>query len=307
MKMLLLRTDDKIGDSVVETCFYRELKRFFPQAHLTVMMCGCRPILQTVPYIDKFIWLRAHGMGRFIDAFCALPYIWLQKYDVLVSLTPTRAMQIFNHFVRAKRKIPFAYTRGLPAVCAYERVFKQLGIEQIDTSYELRIPAKAQQAARDFLEKNSLAGKPFLFFNPAGGSIYKTLTVEKTAEILDSFPPELPIVLCNYKDAYPIYRKGVVLWNSRDILQTAALIQQSDYVLTVDTGISHIASVFDKPISVLFSLKSYDYEPAIQSSLLNTWIPRGSCVQVLWGESSVNEISPEEILNTLRKNWTRKK
>ena len=62
MKVLLVRTDSQLGDTIFETCFYREIKRHFSDAHITVMVCGNRRVLENLPYIDEFIWLPSRGI-----------------------------------------------------------------------------------------------------------------------------------------------------------------------------------------------------------------------------------------------------
>jgi hypothetical protein len=57
-------------------------------------------------------------------------------------------------------------------------------------------------------------------------------------------------------------------------------------------------------MTVLFSLKNYDNEPAKNLSLLTTWGPRGSHVKRLWAEKSVNDISPEHIAAATLEGWS---
>ena len=307
MKILFVRINEKIGDTVIETFFYRELKRLYPGAHLAVMCCGDQAILNEIPYIDELILLPPLGVRKQAAAFAKLPFLWKQNYDLLISFTPHWRMKVLNTFIRARRKECFDLIPGEHVSAAYAQVLKRLGMPAPDTSYELRIPARAQQAVLEFLEKNSLAGKPFLFFNPAGGDVNRTLTPARVREILSHLGGGMPVVLCNYHNAYAACGAVAVLWNSGDILQTAALVEKSAYVLSVDTGISHLAEVFNKPMTVLFSLKNYANEPAKDLTLLTTWAPRGPRVQKLHTPQNVNEIPSEDILKTLGQNWAQKK
>ena len=301
MKILYIRINDKIGESVIETCFYRELKRAFPQAHLTVLCCGSETILRTIPYIDELILLPAAGWRKFAAAFGKIPSFWKQNYDVFISYAPHWRMRFFNALVRAKRKIAFTIPADAPMASAHLEVLKQLGVQVQNTSYELLLPAAAQQAAADFLTSNGLVGKPFIFLNPAGGSPRRTLTPKRVAEIIQALKPN-PILLCNTTGTYPA-ESPTVMWNNPDLLQTAALVEQAAYVLTVDTCVAHIAEAFNKPMSVLFSLRNYDHEPAKNLSLLTTWGPRGEHVTRLWAEKSVNDILPEQIAAATLKAW----
>ena len=303
MKILYVRINDKIGESVIETCFYRELKRAFPQAYLTVLCCGSETILRTIPYIDELILLPPAGWRKFAAAFGKIPFFWKQNYDVLISCSPHWRMHFFNAFIRAKRKIPFAIPSDTPIASAHIEVIKKMGVTVQNTSYELSLPSAARQAAADFLASKGLSRKPFVFFNPAGNSPRRTLTPARVSEILRALNT-LPVLLCNTTGGYRAENPAVIMWNHSDLLQTAALVEQAAYVITVDTSIAHIAETFHKPMTVLFSLKNYDNEPAKNLSLLTTWGPRGSHVKRLWAEKSVNDISPEHIAAATLEGWS---
>ncbi len=298
MKILFVRINDKIGDTVIETFFYRELKKLFPQSHLTVMCCGNKELLRQIPYIDEFIFLPPGGLGKIIAAFTKTLYIWKQHYDLLISLTPHWRMKFFNAFIRANRKEYFDVIKGAHVSEAYSQVLKRLGKEKIDTTYELPIPNQVQKEVDLFLEKNHLLGKPFLIFNPAGGDPNRTLNQLQVQQIMEQLRGT-PVVLLNWQGHYPTTFPEAISWRHASILQTAALVKNAAYILTVDTGIAHIAEVFGKPMTVLFSLKHYQHEPMKDISLLTIWGPRGSQVQKLWAQESVNQIPVAAIVSQL--------
>ena len=306
MKILFVRINDKIGDTVIETFFYRELKRLFPKAHLTVMCCGDQTILNEVPYVDELILLPAGGIRKIATAFKKLPFIWKQKYDLLISFTPHWRMKFFNAFVSAARKEFFDFLPGMHVSVAYEHVLKNLGQTEINTHYEIPLPASARQAADLWLLQNNLQDKPFLFFNPSGGDKNRTLGVAQVNEILREMG-DLPIVLSDVHQQYPVKGPQVISVSGIDILQTAALVNKAAYILTVDTAIAHIAEAFDKPMTVLFSLKNYAGCPAQDLSLLTVWGPRGPRVQKLHHAHAVCEIPAREIATTVLQNWTQEK
>lgn len=296
MKILFIRMNDKIGDTVIESFFYRELKQLFAQARLTVMSCGAEALLRTNPFVDDFILLPSCGVRKFADAFAKIPFLRKQKYDLLISFTPHWRMKIFNALLAIPHKECFDLIPGAHVTAAYERVLQRLGKPHINTSYEVFLPQSAQAAAQSFLKENQLQHRPFLLLNPAGGDPRRTLTPARTAEIAAQAALLAPVVIVNYKHAYDACSSAAFLFESTDILQTAALLKQAAYVVTVDTGIAHIAEAFCKPMTVLFSLKHYSYLPMKDLSLLEMWGPRGKHVQKLWAEQSVNQIAHEDIL-----------
>lgn len=300
MKILFVRINDKIGDSIIETFFYRELKKIFPQAHITVMCCGNAPVLRQIPYIDDFIFLPPCGLKKFAKAFLTLPLLRKQHFDLLISFTPHWRMKFFNFWISARLKEVFSLPQNEHVSQAYVRVLQRLGSARPDTTYELSLPPDARQFAAQFLRRYQLENVPFLLFNPQGGSARRTLSAKRVQAILKELSP-IPVVLCNYQNAYASCAAGAVLWDSGDILQTAALVEKAAYVLTVDTSISHVAEVFDKPMSVLFSLKNYENEAQKDRSLLTIWGPRGNRADKLWAKNSVDEIPVLDIVASVKK------
>ena len=310
MKVLLVRTDSQLGDTIFETCFYRELKRHFPHAHLAVMTCGNRRVLENLPYIDEFIWLPAKGWGRFLYAFLALPYIWKQNYDVLVSLTPTWRMKVFNKFIRAKRKFPFEYRLGVLAVEAYVRVLKQLGVTDVDPSYTLIIPPQARQTADDFLRAHQLTGKPYLLLNPMASCDSYTLGVQKVAQILGQLRQNgitEPVVVLDYQHKYAALDcPAVYRFTGDDVLAVAAVVRQAAYVLTVDTAISHMAYVFSRPMTVLFTDQPRIGLPRAKAlEHLISFVPPSPDARVLWAKDSVENIAVADIIGAVTDGWAK--
>ena len=121
----------------------------------------------------------------------------------------------------------------------------------------------------------------------------------RATEILQNFTG-CPVVLLDVFQNYPVQLGHVVSFTNYDIWQTVALTKKAAYVLTVDTATAHIAQTFNKPQTVLFSLKNYENEPAKDLSLLTTWGPQGEHVQRLWAEKSVNHISVKSIVNSIQ-------
>ena len=305
MKVLLVRTDSQLGDSIFETCFYRELKRCYPSSYVTVMACGNRHVLENLPYIDEFIWLPARGLGRFLRAFAALPYLWKQHYDVLVSLTPTWRMKLFNKLLPGKRKFPFEYRLGRPAVQAYVDILEQLGCRNVDSSYALVIPPQAAQEAAQFL--SPLTG-PFLLVNPVASEEEYTLPPQDTYQIIQRLRQaglDAPIVLLDYKNQYAVAEGDKVYrFTGNDVLAVAALVARAAYVLTVDTAISHMAAAFKRPMTVLFTDQPRRALPRAKAlEHLDSFAPRTANTCVLWAKHSVRAIDPAEIVRSVLCGW----
>ena len=114
---------------------------------------------------------------------------------------------------------------------------------------------------------------------------------------------DCPVVLLNLFNRYAVHLPNVVSFTNNDIWQTVALVEKAAYVLTVDTAVAHIAQAFDKPMTVLFSLKNYENEPSKNISLLTLWGPNTPRAKKLYAQQSVNQIALQDIVCQTRENW----
>ena len=308
MKVLLVRTDSQLGDTIFETCFYRELKRHFPQSYVTVMACGNRRVLENLPYIDEFIWLPAKGIGRILQAFGKLPHLWRQRYDVLVSLSPTWKMRFFNKLLPAKRKFPFEYRFGVPAVTAYTGILEQLGARGVDGSYTICIPPEAEKETDGFLAEKFLVNASYLLVNPIASCASYTLPEERVVQLVAQLRRAgvtVPLVLLDYKQLYTqVTGKNIFRFTSTDVLAVAAAVKKSAYVLTVDTAISHMAATFEKPMTVLFTDQPKPALPRVNNlEHLISFAPHTKDTHVLWAKKEVAAIPLEDIVRSVKVGW----
>lgn len=320
-KILFLFPSSAVGDTIIETFFIHEVKKLYPKAEVHIAILAPYAILlknnQDINIIykmptntlKKLMWL-------VIKAF----YFRKQNYNLLLDLphngyTPFR--QILLYFIRATKTLscntngydfinyPLMWTEETHLHITqevYVKALKLLGAkEPFEIKYYLNLSANEIDNAKKFISKLNITNKKILLLNPEGSKTPRTLTPKrtKTLAFLLAQKTNYKIVILSYKQTYNDLQKEISIFHSPSLLQTAALISLSDYILTVDTGIVHIADVFDKPMTILFSEANVNDLPRPYVEYI--WGSKNPHTNYLKARHSVNEIKIEDILPLLIK------
>ncbi|MBR3632716.1 MAG: glycosyltransferase family 9 protein [Elusimicrobiaceae bacterium] len=300
-KILLCLVGDKVGDSIVASFMPRELKKLFPQVQVTVMSTASPDLWQHNPHVDQILAI-PYGKGRWKKIFQLLPQLRKEHYDLLIATGHSLKRKICFYLIRAKQTIcvDSCAPQQVHYSQRFEGVFRRLGATHIDSRYELHMPDTDKQAVFSFMQTQHLVGGRFLVFNPIGADAFRCLSIPKISEICTSLqqvlPADFPIVLLDYKHQYDCLQNQCILYRGNSLLRTAALIEQAGYVLTVDTGIAHIADAFEKQMTVLFSLQPFPTAEAARAHL-GRWTPRTAGTGVVCTRQQMNDINSQYIVN----------
>jgi ADP-heptose:LPS heptosyltransferase len=305
--ILVLRDDNKIGDMIISTILFREIKKQYPHIKIYVL-CGNanKIVLENNPYVDevlishnKFLKdvavykkLRKQKIGLVIDFFLFRPRplyllklriinsqfllgICKQKYNIYdISLN-------INYNVEHISKI-------------YVEILHLLNIKNPKTNYDMFLDKKYEDYAKTVIKQNN--NEKYIFFNTHSASRHRTLSLEKTKEILEIlYKLNFKII---FNSQYNINNKNIIVPRKDNFLYVLALVKYSDIILTVDTAIVHAANAFDKKMVSLYLDTSNREE-----KLSQVWAPNyKNAIQLLskkWDISSVETSEIEESINKL--------
>lgn len=304
-KILMCLIGDKVGDSVVASFMPRELKRLFPGVQITIMTTAPLDLWKYNPQVDRLLAV-PYGAARWRKMLADLPALRREHYDVLIATGESIKRKLFFALIGANKTIivdPCAAKNAHYSSC-FRGVLTQLGSKMPDQRYELFLPTADTQAAASFMQQYHLKEQHFLVFNPIGAEPHRCLHVGKIKEICvglkQVFAADFPIVLLDYKCQYAALDGVCLRYTSASILQTAALIKQAGYVLTVDTGIAHIADAFEKKMTVLFSLQPFPTEAEARAHL-GRWSPRTTGSEMVCTPREMDSISVDEIKYAVQK------
>lgn len=301
-KILFFRLDARVGDSIVHLFFIRELKKLFPKAHLTVATFVPSDVFfEGNLAIDQLVLLPNISKGylqpNVLWALLKMLYqSYAQEYDLIIpnNVLATWRNTLYCHLLPHTIFPTFDYNHHI--IDSYKNLLKQLGARTIDTSYELPLKEEHRQKAANFLQKNNLRDNQFVVVNPTGSASERNLSIEQIKEILTLlWQRNQAVVLLDYKQQFKGMFQNIVLDERQNILEVAALLEKARAVITVDTGIVHLADALKKPLLVLYAHDKY-------GTLHNRtfWSSVQPNIQSIQSKNQVADISPKQILDKMK-------
>ena len=278
--ILFLRYDGKIGDMIVNSLMFREIKKVYPNIKIGVVARGAAiDIIKDNPNVDKIY--EYHKDRKKIKDLALI--IKEEKYDLLIDFSEmlrVNQMMLIN-LCRARFNIgldrkewklfdlsiesgkDFKWTEHITN--RYLAYLVRLGLkrENIDISYDIYL--KEEKKYKDFFNKIKESKK--LILNPYGASKHKSFSVETLEKIINYLQDkDIAIILVYFGDKYKEleflekkYSNVYIPKNIASILDTTLLISASNYVVSPDTSIVHIASALNKKILTVYPPKGGKY------------------------------------------------
>ena len=317
--ILFLRYDGKIGDMVVNTLMFREIKKNYPNIKIGVVARGgAIQVLKNNPYVDEiYEYIKKKNEIKKLARKIAL-----EKYDLLIDFSEMlRVNQMmfinlckvkFNMGLNRKDWEMFDISYDMPKgnfhiSKLYEKVLNIIGIENVNLDYDLHFSNEEKEVVNKKLEKYQ--GKKVFVLNPFAASKHRDINKENVKKIIDIILKEKDRIIFiigekgRKNDILEIikdYKENVVYPELNSIMETAYLIKKSDFVITPDTSIVHITACFKKPMIAIYrwdsseenqvnkDLWSPNYKEAIQVLSKDFDVKKGE-------ESDINKFDINEI------------
>ena len=278
--ILFLRYDGKIGDMIVNSLMFREIKKVYPDIRIGVIARGAAiDIIKDNPNVDK---IYEYYKDRKKIKNLALK-IKEEKYDLLIDFSEMlrvnqmmlinlcgarinigldrKDWELFDLSIESGKD--FKWTEHITK--RYLAYLIKLGLkkENIDISYDIYLEDEKKYEA--FF--NEIKESKKLILNPYGASKHKSFNVETLENIIDYLKDkDIAIILTYFGDKYKEleflekkYKYVYIPKEIESILDTAILIKKSDYVISPDTSIVHIASAFNKKMITVYPPKGGKY------------------------------------------------
>ena len=278
--VLFLRYDGKIGDMIVNSLMFREIKKVYPDIRIGVIARGAAiDIIKDNPNVDK-IYEYYKDRKKIKDLALKIKE---EKYDLLIDFSEmlrVNQMMLIN-LCRARINIgldrkgwklfdlsiesgkDFKWTEHITK--RYLAYLIKLGLkkENIDISYDIYL--KDEKKYEVFF--NEIKESKKLILNPYGASKHKSFSIETLENIITYLKDkDIAIVLIYFGDKYKEleflekkYKYVYIPKKIESILDTAILIKKGDYVISPDTSIVHIASAFNKKMITVYPPKGGKY------------------------------------------------
>ena len=278
--ILFLRYDGKIGDMIVNSLMFREIKKVYPDIRIGVIARGAAiDIIKDNPNVDK-IYEYYKDRKKIKDLALKIKE---EKYDLLIDFSEmlrVNQMMLIN-LCRARINIgldrkdwelfdlsiesdkDFKWTEHITK--RYLAYLIKLGLkkENINISYDIYLEDEKKYEV--FF--NEIKESKKLILNPYGASKHKSFSIETLENIITYLKDkDIAIILTYFGDKYKEleflekkYKYVYIPKKIESILDTAILIKKSDYVISPDTSIVHIASAFNKKMITVYPPKGGKY------------------------------------------------
>ena len=288
--ILFLRQDGKIGDYIVSSFAFREIKKANPAIKIGVV-CSAknRQLFENNPHIDALHEVRPKSTLSYYQIGKSLAGQYDAVIDPTLSLRP-RDYRLFTHNI-ANTQQHFADV--------YAQALRLLGFDNINTQPKLPESPASEAAVQTFLQQNGW--QDYIALNFFGAANSRRFSLEAIAQTLTAFQAAFPaqkFILLTYPEITPSlatlcqqHPNATLYPHTQTIHDSIALIRHAQAVLTPDTAIIHIAAALDKPIIGLYRQDPQNYA---------NWHPQSEHAQIIWFQQHIQEITPTQMISALQ-------
>ena len=298
-KNILFLRYDRIGDMVITTPVFRELKLAYPEINITVLASKANQcVLLNNPYVDLVITNHKNNLLKDLPTLLVLRK---EKFDVCVEfdhsviphailrlriIKPRKIISVIKegrYGVKGDELKLYDYFTEKPKDTHFRDIWlntlNPFGVTPKSKQYDLFCSDQQKGNAVDFLSQ--FQKKIIIGINLEGAVKGKKITSDKLEEIcrgIYHINREVQIILLSspklYSNIVRISQKMnlpyvVPSYKTVSVLDVAALIQNLQLIITPDTSIVHIASAFNIPIVSIHEKNNQSYhlfKPKSQNS-----------------------------------------
>ena len=307
-RVLVLRNDNKLGDMLVSSVLFRGLRQLFPQAQIDVVAGKVNACLAEQNADIHRVYLASESVWPLLRCGIRLRK---KRYDLYLDLdaAPTLSSLVFLKLLAPRWAFGFnrknypLYTltqevslTRLHITQWYEQALRQLGFAgTLDCTYQLPLPEIARQRAGAFLEQLPRRGR-LIAVSPLGASLHRSFSAEQIEQVARAFPQDNWVLLGQpgrlkewladrkIENVFPFY-------NGADIFPAAAVLQQADILLTVDTFWVHAACALQKNALAVYQKGEDNW---------TVWRPNYKGVTSLFCSGEQKQMPPQKIIETLQ-------
>jgi heptosyltransferase-2 len=299
---ILLIRFSSLGDLVLTTPIYRELRKIYPDSRLTLLTSeGFGRVLENNPHLDEIIYHyrkeTRNDLKKLIDQ------LHLQKFDLIYDIHNSLRSRWIGwqlkrhapkpeHWLIEKRtlareiQIRFGWGQFFNGKSQREQWLEPLQRRHtgaLSTKTELFPSVADKNYVKAWLNQNDLQDKPFICIGASASFPLKCWPLQNFKQLVENIIQSgVSVVLVgangeieteelveHFKDSQNVFSAAGIF----TILQSAALLEMANAVVANDTSIVHLAEAMRTPSIALFgpTVKEFGYAPMLaQSRLIET-------------------------------------
>ncbi len=295
-KILIIRFS-ALGDLVLTTPIFREMKKVFPDVHISLLTsAGDGSVLKNNPYIDHIIWhkrsetyselkkliikLKKENYDLVYDAHRSLRSIWIVWNLNNFGLRTTPNVWLINKR-SLQRSLLINFKLNFLNNTSSQRKHLLLPLQKqtslvLNDHTELFPDQKTVTKINNFLLKNKLIHKKYIAIGASASYPLKRWPLKYFKELISMLiNQDCPVVLVggeneteNVKLGQEFSGKVINAAGNFTPLESAELLKHARIVVTNDTSISHLAEAMLTPVLVFFgaTVKEFGYSPFLKES-----------------------------------------
>jgi len=296
--VLFLRYD-RIGDMVITTPVFRELKLAYPDISITVLASKANQnVLLNNPYVDHIITNHKNSLFQDLPLLLKLRR---QKFDACVEfdhsvvphailrlkiINPKKVISVKKdgrYGVNGSELSLYDFYTDKPKKSHFRDIWlatlKPFDVKPKSNNYDLFITDTQQKQAQNFIKQYSSKFLVGINFEGAvKGKKIKFSDLRQICQGLYKKNNNIQIIILttpnnlqktNKKVTDMGFDYVVTSYKTSTILDATALISQLNLIITPDTSIVHIASAFNKPIVTIHENNKDSYQLFAPTSSFN--------------------------------------
>lgn len=324
-KILVIRKHNQVGDILVSVPMYYALKKYFPQAKITLLASKTNyaiPFSEINPYIDSVINFDKSHINRQLQL---IKFLRKQKFDLAIVPSTIRTSSTSNiicFLAGIKYRVGVSKVDGKKNKFAFllnikrefdwsknktHQVFRNLEvIEQINCKISvnealssfIKITEDEKAEAKAILKSKLSEESIIVGMHPGGGKIENIWDWKNFSEVAKCLKDKWncffiitagsidKAIVKNIEEAFTLNGLSFYIAENFPIRKLAALINECDLFISNDTGVMHIAGLTDTYLISLFNKnKSYEWAPLGRNKFF-----------IESADENINSISVEEVI-----------
>ncbi len=279
--ILILRCEGSLGDAIITSFDFREIKKKYPNIKIGVVAFGpCYDYYSKNQYVDELYLLPIKHKIRSHQHWPELLWeafkIRLKKYDLVIDSSDKSAINwdAFKWLCSKKNGLyDIKHNSGVFGDYSNHRsqhekiILESIGISDPDINYDVYTTPESEQYFNDWLKKNQI--NEFICIN-AFGSVKERTFNKKTIEALiknsslqtDFIIPCMPNQFAEANNIIPDdLKNNCKVFETRNIFELISIIKTSKAVISPDTAAIHIAAGLQKPTLAFYNNYTNFYSP----------------------------------------------
>ncbi|AXX16384.1 glycosyltransferase family 9 protein [Leptospira borgpetersenii] len=293
-KILLVQTAF-LGDLILTTSFFREVKRKYRNSHLTVVVNkGTESVLEANPYIDRLIPLDKKEFKRSLwKFFCFLWSLRKERYTLCILPHFSFRSTLIGFASRAKVRIgyesagfSFLLTKKVPrsirGMHEVEKLFSLLYDREEYTKIQKRPELFWREESvfriRVLMRENGLEPGNYVLLAPSSVWETKRMPASKFRVLGERLAKESgkKVVLIGSKADIELCEEvgagyGINFAGKTDLPELSFLVSKAALVISNDSSPIHFASAFNIPTLAVFgaTISDFGYTPLADSFFIS--------------------------------------